>query len=104
MGFSGQFSEDDYRRFTDICKLFEANSRLDFITVTRYAACPQQVSISRYIVYTCAGGNLHMWHAGVFRTIFACSQQQPEVFYCQCAKAQVGLLSMSTLAAAVMHL
>ena len=44
--FSGQFSEDDYRRFTDICKLFEANIRLDFITVTRYAACPQQVSIS----------------------------------------------------------
>lgn len=85
----GQFSEDDYWRFTDICKLFEANSRLDFITVTRYAACPQQVTILRN-EHTCTGANLNVWHAGVFRTIFACSQRQPEVLYCQCAKAQVG--------------
>lgn len=33
--FRRQFSDDDFRRFTDICKLFEANSRLDFIAVTR---------------------------------------------------------------------
>ena len=32
---AAQFSADDYARFTDICKLFEANSRLDFITVSR---------------------------------------------------------------------
>ena len=37
--FAGQFSQDDFGRFTDICKLFEANSRLDFMTVSRYIAC-----------------------------------------------------------------
>lgn len=33
--FRGQFSAEDFERFSDICKLFEANSRLDFITVSR---------------------------------------------------------------------
>lgn len=33
--FRAQFSSEDYARFNDICKLFDANSRLDFITVSR---------------------------------------------------------------------
>ena len=39
----GQFSPEDFERFTDICKLFEANSRLDFITVSRCLSVPQPV-------------------------------------------------------------
>jgi len=40
---AAQFSSEDYARFNDICKLFDANSRLDFITVSRWGVVKRVV-------------------------------------------------------------
>ena len=88
----GQFSQDDYGRFVDICKLFEANSRLDFITVSRYYACLQQASAFILGMLLDVGDCFHCCIGG-FRTTFACSQQLPEAYLCLCAKEQVSRIS-----------
>ncbi len=51
MSNAGQFSGDDFERFTDICKLFEANSRLDFITVSRCSVllCQSASSLNPFV-------------------------------------------------------
>ena len=72
----GQFSSEDFERFTDICKLFEANSRLDFITVSRCLSVSQ--------LYPCVCSSLCCWPAcrtqHVMTVLQTRARQLPPVF------------------------
>lgn len=82
----GQFSPEDFERFTDICKLFEANSRLDFITVSRCLSVPQLYSM-RVLQFVLLAGlqtpTCHNCVADVCKTTSACFLRQLGAYLCQ---------------------